>query len=205
MFARSVTTFGIIATLVSRAHRAGVCCSAGQAGTAPAPAPPPAEQSRRLSQRRPALDEPPVRPDVRGLLPVQLEPAVRSDQPASRVRHAHQHVRHSADRARLRVRAGHRGRTPVRRTRRSAVRPGDGNRSGRRRQRTAPERVPQRLAGLRHLRVRRRARAADGLRQVRVEPRLRDELRQGQQPVLARVSLQLPAVLSLGRPASACR
>ena len=40
-------------------------------------------------------------------------------------------------------------------------------------------------------------RPADRLRQVRVESRLRDELRQGQQPVLARLPVQLPAVLPL--------
>ena len=40
-------------------------------------------------------------------------------------------------------------------------------------------------------------RPADRLRQVRVEPRLRDQLREGQQQLLARVPVQLPAVLSL--------
>ena len=44
----------------------------------------------------------------------------------------------------------------------------------------------------------RRQRAADRLRQVRLDARLRDQLRQGQPSVLARLPVQLPAVLSLG-------
>ena len=89
---------------------------------------------------------------------------------------------------------------PLRRPRRPAVRPGDGDRAGQRRQRAAARRLSQHLAGLRHLRVPGRPRAADRLRQVRLESRLRDQLREGQQPVLARVPVQLPAVLPL-RPA----
>ena len=69
------------------------------------------------------------------------------------------------------------------------------------RQRAAPRRLSAYLAGIRDVRVPRRPRPANRLRQVRVKSRLRDELREGQQPLLARVSLQLPAVLSLG-PAS---
>ena len=49
----------------------------------------------------------------------------------------------------------------------------------------------------------RRQRAAGRLRQVRVDPRLRNQLREGQPAVLARLSVQLPAVLSLGPPVDA--
>ena len=95
-------------------------------------------------------------------------------------------------------RARRRRRPPLRRPRRPPVRPGHRDGAGRRRQRAAPRRLPPRLAGLRHLRLPGRPRPAGRLRQVRLEPRLRDQLRQGQQQLLARLPVQLPAVLPLG-------
>ncbi len=98
---------------------------------------------------------------LRGLLPVQLEPPVRSHQPAARLRHARERVRHPAGRARHRERAGRRGRPPLRRARRSAVRPGDGDRAGRRR-RTSRARTSTATSGRRTAPTcSRRPRAAD--------------------------------------------